>query len=182
MPAPVIVVPYDPAWPQQFAAIVARVQPALADIALSIEHVGSTAVPGLAAKPVIDLDVIVAGPREVQVAIERLAGLGYEHRGELGVPQRDAFRYPPGTARHHLFVCQQGSQALANHLGVRDYLRNHPEAAREYGALKQRLAREFHDDIDGYVEAKTPFILDILRHVGFRPSQLAEVERINRQR
>lgn len=182
MSSPVIVTAYDPAWPQRFAAIAAEVWPAVADMAVAIEHVGSTAVPGLAAKPVIDIDVIVPGAPEVALAIARLSGIGYEHRGDLGVPQREAFRRPPGTAPHNLYVCPRDSPALANHLGVRDYLRAHPDVARSYGALKQQLAQRFAGDIDGYVEAKTPFLLEILQRIGFDERQLAEVERINRQR
>jgi GrpB-like predicted nucleotidyltransferase (UPF0157 family) len=176
----IVVVDYDPAWPQMFETLRARIEPALADIALAIEHVGSTAVPGLAAKPIVDIDVVVS-PEHVATAIERLAELGYGHKGDLGVPGREAFAYPPDTPRHHLYVCPVGNTALANHLTVRDCLREHPDAAREYADLKKRLATTFADDVDGYVEGKSAFILDVLQWSGFDAVVLQDIERINRR-
>ena len=176
---PIVVVPYDPEWPSRFEAIRARIQPALGDVALSIEHVGSTSVPGLAAKPVIDIDVIVASPDDVPVAIQRLATVGYSHRGDLGVPGREAFSAPDGAIAHHLYVCPQGVLALRNHLAVRHHLRSHPEAVEAYGALKRRAAAEV-DDIDAYIEAKTPLILRFLAAEGLSKDDLAAVEGVNR--
>lgn len=175
------VVHYDPAWPDRFDALRRRIEPAVADVVLAIEHVGSTAVPGLAAKPVIDLDVVVARA-DVAEGIRRLVDLGYEHRGDLGIPDREAFRPPPGSPRHHLYLCPPDSQALANHLAVRDHLRRHQGDARAYGELKLRLARRHSDDIDAYVEGKTAFLLDILRRSGFDARTLVEIEGMNRRR
>lgn len=177
---PIEVVDADPAWPLVFARLRAAIWPALADIALGIEHVGSTAVPGLAAKPIVDIDVIVP-PGQVVAATARLAGLGYAHKGDLGVPGREAFAHPPDTPRHHLYVCPAANTALANHLAVRDYLRANPDAARAYGELKRRLAVRFAEDVDGYVEGKSAFILDILRRSGFAEADLAAIEAINRR-
>lgn len=95
---------------------------------------------------------------------------------------REAFAQPPGTRRHHLYVCPVGNTALANHLAVRDYLRANPAAARAYGELKKRLAVRFADDVDGYVEAKSPFILDVLRRAGFTEHDLADIAALNRRR
>lgn len=175
------VVAYDPAWPDGFDTVRRRIRPAVADIALAIEHVGSTAVPGLPAKPVIDIDVVV--PRAALAdGILRLTDLGYEHRGDLGVPDREAFRPPPGPPRHHLYLCPADSRALANHLAVRDHLRRHRDDARAYGALKRRLARRYPDDMDAYVEGKTAFLLDILRRSGFDALELEAIEAMNRRR
>ncbi len=113
--------------------------------------------------------------------VARLEALGYEHRGDLGVPEREAFRAPRDTPRHHLYMCPEGSPALANHLAVRDYLRKHPDAAREYGELKKRLALRFADHIDAYVEGKTDFLLRVLESAGFRPGALEEIARVNRR-
>lgn len=124
----VVVVDYDPDWPSLFETLRASIWRTVADIVLSIEHVGSTAVPGLAAKPVIDIDVVVP-EGAVAVGIDRLQALGYEHRGDLGVPQREAFRSPDGSPRHHLYLCPSTSLALANHLAIRDYFRARPAAA-----------------------------------------------------
>ena len=177
----IVVVDYDPAWPRVFDVLAARIRPAIADIVLAIEHVGSTAVPGLAAKPIVDLDVVVS-PGQIATAIDRLAAIGYTHKGDLGVPGREAFAQPPDTPRHHLYVCPTGSTALANHLAVRDHLRGHPADAREYADLKIRLAETFADDVDGYVEGKSAFILDVLRRSGFDTDTLRDIEDINRIR
>lgn len=163
---PVTVQDYDPAWPDLFEQVRTRVATALGDLAVGIEHVGSTAVPGLAAKPVIDLDVIVASADDVPAAVERLATLGYEHEGTLGIPGREAFRWPPGTARHHLYVCTRDSAELDRHLRFRDHLRTHPDVAAAYARLKRQAATEHRDDRDGYTAAKSRFVADVLRAAG----------------
>ena len=123
MRPPARVVDNDPAWPIAFEEIRSRLEPALADVALALEHVGSTAVPGLAAKPVIDVDVVVADATQVPIAIERLAALGYEHQGDLGVVGREAFGPLPGGPYHHLYVVVEGSEPHLDHVQLRDYLR-----------------------------------------------------------
>jgi GrpB-like predicted nucleotidyltransferase (UPF0157 family) len=177
--AEIVVIDYDPAWPELFAAIRRAISSAAGDLVVAIEHVGSTAVPGLTAKPIVDLDLVVA-PDAVPMAIARLTAVGYAHKGNLGVPGREAMRHPPGSPRHHLYVCAEGNLALANHLAVRDYLRAHPDAARAYGDLKRRLAAAHADDVDGYVAGKTAFILDVLRRSGFAATDLESIRRINR--
>ncbi|HSM05411.1 MAG TPA: GrpB family protein [Longimicrobiales bacterium] len=176
----VVVVPYDPDWPRRFEALRDRIRPAVEDVALAIEHVGSTAVPGLAAKPVIDIDVVV--PRSaVADGIRLLAASGYEPRGDLGIPDREAFRAPAGLPRHHLYLCPADSLALANHLTVRDHLRSHPDDVRAYGELKTRLAARFAEDMDAYVEGKSAFLLDVLRRCSFDETALTGIERMNRR-
>jgi GrpB-like predicted nucleotidyltransferase (UPF0157 family) len=176
----IVVVDYDPSWPELFEKLKAHVEPVLAGLAISIEHVGSTAVPGLAAKPVIDLDVVVS-EGDVAEAVVRLATLGYEHLGDQGVPEREAFRAPPGAPVHHLYVCPSTSVALANHRAVRDHLRATPTDARAYGELKRQLAARYVDDADGYVEGKTSFLLAILRRNGVSEERLRDIERANRR-
>jgi GrpB-like predicted nucleotidyltransferase (UPF0157 family) len=176
----VIVVAYDPAWPQIFEDLRARIWPAVASFALGIEHVGSTSVPGLAAKPIIDLDVVAETPAMVEQIIGALGGLGYVHRGDLGIKGREAMEAPVGPA-HHLYVCLAGSEALRNHLFLRDYLRAHPNLAASYGELKMRLAREFADDIDGYVDGKTDFILEILARSDLTVDGLKRIGEANRK-
>lgn len=131
---------------------------ALDDVAVAIEHVGSTAVPGLAAKPVIDL-VVVVEPERVQEAIDRLAAVGYVHRGDLGVEGREAFSSPDSERRHHLYVSATGSEELRAQLAFRDRLRRDTALAAEYEALKRELAVRFRDDRPGYTEAKTDFVV-----------------------
>lgn len=177
----IVVVDYDPAWPEIFEQLRRQVWSVLHDVALTVEHVGSTSVPGLAAKPIIDMSVIVASEGEVPLAITRLATLGYEHLGDLGIEGREAFRRPDGLPAHHLYVCPQGSLGLQNQLAVRDYLRSHPQMAQEYGQLKKRLARKFPDDIESYVAGKTDLILEMLREQGLASEQLAAIAQANRK-
>ena len=174
-----VVVEYDPSWPARFEAIRDRIAPALGPLAASIEHVGSTSVPGLAAKPVIDLDVVVTDADAVPAAIEVLTGLGYEHLGEVGVRGREAFRRPPGTVSHNLYVCLAGGEGLRNHLALRNHLRTHPEAVLAYGELKRRLAAEV-PDIDAYVIGKTDLIVSFLRAEGIDEDTLHSIEVANK--
>jgi GrpB-like predicted nucleotidyltransferase (UPF0157 family) len=176
----IAVVDYDPAWPAAFESLRAAIWPAVHDIATAIEHVGSTAVPGLAGKPVVDLDIVVSTASAAATAIRRLGALGYVHRGDLGVPGREAFRAPASGPRHHLYLCLASSHALANHLAVRDHLRAHPHLAAEYGALKKQLAVRFAHDSGGYTAGKTDLLIGVLRDAGFDPGQIEEIERINR--
>lgn len=176
-----MVVEYDPNWLHIFEQLHARVWPAVSDLALSVEHVGSTSVPGLAAKPVIDLNVVARSEQDVPALIERLATLGYVHRGNLGIEGREAFYQPADLPRHHLYLSPQGSLGLRNHLTVRDHLRANPAIAREYGELKRRLARAFPDDIDGYIDGKTDFIVGILRRAGLHPEQVSSIEAANKK-
>ena len=177
--AQVIVVAYDPAWPVIFAQLKSRIWPHIQDLATSIEHVGSTSVPALAAKPIIDMTIIVPHASVMQTLVGRLASIGYQHRGNLGVPGREAFARPEGTPDHHLYVCVNGTEAMRNHLAVRAYLRSNPVAVKAYAALKKQLAARFPDDIDGYIEGKTQFILNILAQSGFSPEQISRIQTIN---
>lgn len=117
---------------------------------------------------------------EVPLTIERLATLGYIHRGNLGIEGREAFKQPDGLPRHHLYLCPQSSLGLKNPLALRDYRRTHPDIAQAYGDLKKQLADQFPHDIDSYVEGKTDFILGILRQQGFSQEQCAVIDQVNR--
>ena len=123
---------YDPHWPELFRELRDRLPAGLRMRARSIEHIGSTAVPGLAAKPIIDIDVVVADRADVAGAIAMLADAGYPHKGDAGVPGRAAFDQPPHLPEHHLYVCVEGSAPLVAHLRLRDHLRANPGTAREY--------------------------------------------------
>lgn len=175
-----MVADYDPSWPGTFETLKSRIL-RLGSVALAVEHVGSTAVPGLAAKPIIDIDVIVATPAQVTLAIERLATLGYVHRGNLGIAGREAFASPDGPAAHHVYVCVLGSTALANHLSIRDYLRRNPEAAAKYATLKKELARQLPSDADRYIRGKTDFLVGILRDAGLSDDALQAIDDANRK-
>ena len=176
----VVVVDYDTEWPRLFDELRARVWPAVADVALAIEHVGSTSVVGLAAKPIIDMTVVVPSPADVPGTIERLAAVGYQHVGDMGIAGREAFNAPAGLARHNLYVCAQGTIGIVNQIAVRDYLRAHPDAVVAYARLKKQLARRFPHDINSYVLGKTELLLGVLRAAGLTEAQLAEIEEDNR--
>ena len=159
---PVIVVPYDPAWPEMFATVRDRIATVLGDLAVGIEHVGSTAVPGVDAKPIIDIDVVIRNSDDFLEVATRLATLGYMHLGDLGIVGREAFRAPTESPRHHLYVLASGSAPLQAHLLLRDALRADPDLAQEYAALKRSLAERHRDDRDSYAEGKTHFITSVL--------------------
>jgi len=173
-----IVVDYDPDWPRLFDQLVDELRPLLADVEVrSFEHVGSTSVPGLAAKPIIDLDIVVPGD-QVTAAIGALEAGGYEYLGEMGVPQRHAFRRPT-PPKVNTYVVVEGSLSLRNHLALRDVLRRDDALRDRYSAVKKALADET-DDIDAYVDGKTDMVLEILAAADFAADELAEFERINR--
>jgi GrpB-like predicted nucleotidyltransferase (UPF0157 family) len=163
MTEPVIIVDYDPKWPEVFEALRARIAKALGNLAAAIEHVGSTAVPGLAAKPVVDIDVLLSSTGSLREAIERLAALGYADEGNLGVAGREAFRQPADQPAHHLYVCDPDSVEFLRHIAFRDYLRRHPESAKNYAELKRQLAVECGCDRARYGAGKDEFARDILR-------------------
>ncbi len=170
---------YDAEWPGTFARIYAHVWPAVQHAAMALEHVGSTAVPGLPAKPVVDACVIVATPRDIPHVVKALTNIGYVHRGDLGVPEREAFRHVPSLPKHHLYASHRHSLSVRNQLSLRNYLRSHPEAVEEYGKLKQALARQFPEDIECYIAGKTNFILGILRKAGLSEEDLAAIRDVN---
>jgi GrpB-like predicted nucleotidyltransferase (UPF0157 family) len=158
----IFIVDYDDTWPLRFQDLAASVRATLGNIVLRIEHIGSTAVLGLAAKPVIDLDVVVSSSRGVEAAILKLAQIGYAHQGDLGVQGREAFRSPPGETQHHLYVLAEGAEELKRHLAFRDALRANPALRDEYSRLKQSLAARHADDRAAYTDGKTEFILATL--------------------
>lgn len=179
MSGELIVVPYDPEWPARFESIETALQRALVGVpVLAIEHVGSTSVPGLAAKPVIDIDIVVRGDT-VPAAVAALEAIGYRHIGDLGVPDREAFRAPSLAPRQNIYVTVEGCLSLRNHLGVRDILRARPDLRDEYGAVKLALANQT-DDIEVYLDGKTDIVLKILSELGLPPHEIRELERINR--
>lgn len=175
---PIQVVAYDPRWPDVFAQIAAPIAQQLQAYAAKIEHVGSTAVPGLAAKPVIDMDIVVQHSADIPAIIAVLATLGHQHRGDLGIAGREAFAAPMHLPRHHLYLGHHTAPSIRNHLLVRDYLRQHPQAVTAYAQLKQHLAHTCGDDIDAYVAGKSQFLAEILRTQGMAN---ADVEAIIHQ-
>jgi len=173
--AAVQVVDYDPDWCRTFQTLKEHVWPSVCDVSIGIEHVGSTSVPGMAAKPVIDMDIVVAARSTVPLLILRLAELGYEHRGNLGIQDRESFSAPDGKPAHHLYVCVQNSLALQNHIAFRDYLRKHPSDVLAYSALKKQLAEQFPNDRDQYVKGKAWFVVSLLKKCGLTREDLESI-------
>lgn len=158
----VTVVPYSREWPEQFARVAADLRRALVDVpVVSIEHVGSTSVPGLAAKPVIDIDVVVRRA-DLPAAIAALAAIGYTHRGDLGVADRESMAAPDDDPRRNVYICIEGTLHLRNHLAVRAILRERPDLRDRYGAIKTQLARDPAMDIERYLALKSPVLQEVL--------------------
>ena len=128
----VIVLPYDKAWKSAFEKIKTEIEAALGDLIVGIEHVGSTSVEGMSAKPCIDIDVIIKDCSAFAAVVDGLKGIGYIHEGDLGIKDREAFKYmdKPHLMMHHLYVCPQYSEELHRHITFRDFLRSNPEAVR----------------------------------------------------
>lgn len=157
--------PYNPAWPQWFGIVRSRIEPQLADVAHDIEHVGSMAISGMTAKPIIDIDIVVARV-DFAVVQERLATLGYVHQGDLGIPDREAFDLADAEAKrslsaHHLYVCMTGAAELRKHLTFRDFLRQHPEWVRRLSDLKVLLCERSGNDRPAYMDGKTEMMQQI---------------------
>lgn len=163
----VFVVPYDPLWIQSFNQIREELESALGALAVAIEHVGSTSVAGLSAKPIIDIDIVISDKSMLSETIEALSQIGYIHEGDLGISGREAFTYEDKEhlMKHHLYVCPSDSPELRRHLAFRDYLRTHPEAAKEYGRIKEQAAKLFPHDIERYIAYKSAFIERIYREM-----------------
>ena len=164
----VIVVPYDPKWKDDFEEIKKDLAAAIGDLNVCIEHVGSTSVEGLAAKPIIDIDVLLPDVSDFSAVAERLASIGYYHVGDQGVLDREVFKYEnkPHLRKHHLYVCPPQSAEYHRHVTFRDYLRTHPEAVLEYGKVKTEGAKRFPNDMDSYMAFKAPIVEAIYRKCG----------------
>lgn len=180
MSPPIVVVDPDPKWPDTFTSVRRDLFAALAAVpVLAIEHVGSTSVPGLPAKPVIDIDIVVRRPY-VGLAAEALERAGYVPLGEMGVVDRFAFKPPDDGVRRNVYVTVEGCLSLRNHLAVRSVLRRDPELRDAYASVKRRLATET-DDIDVYVEGKSRIVRLILEQAGLSAAELDDIESINLQ-
>jgi GrpB-like predicted nucleotidyltransferase (UPF0157 family) len=154
------VVPYDPAWPREFECEASRIAEVLRNVAIAIHHIGSTAIPGIHAKPIIDILLEISDLPSLDANSAAMMSLGYEAMGEFGIPHR---RYFPknnadGTRTHQVHAFEAGSETAIRHLAFRDYMIAHPMAAHAYGELKQSLARQHPDSIEGYMDGKDAFI------------------------
>ncbi|RYZ54832.1 MAG: GNAT family N-acetyltransferase [Sphingobacteriales bacterium] len=184
------IVPYSSSWPADFERLKAVYMQRLPSTVKAIEHVGSTAVPGLDAKPVLDIDIVVEDAGEIPGIINRLSELGYIHVGDRGIPGREAFEQLKETGpfgldqqswpRHNLYLCINGSASLRNHLLVREALRTDEGLRSKYAALKHQLAEAAGGDINAYVEGKSSFLTGILLQQGFAENELEVIIEQNR--
>lgn len=162
----VVVLPYDEKWQYDFLNIKKEIESVIGNLIIGIEHVGSTSVKGMSAKPCIDIDVIIDDYSVFTDVVNLLSTIGYIHEGDLGIKDREAFRYEnkPHLQTHHLYVCPQYSKELKRHITFRDYLRNHPEAIRKYSSIKEEAAKLYPNDIDSYIDYKS-FCIKELYHL-----------------
>ncbi|MBO5973723.1 MAG: GrpB family protein [Clostridia bacterium] len=168
--ASVIVVPYDEAWKLAFEEIKKEIEGAIGDLIIGIEHVGSTSVEGLSAKPCIDIDVVIKDYSVFATVVNKLETIGYIHEGDLGIKDREAFKYSnkPHLQKHHLYVCPQDSKELYRHITFRNFLRNNAEAVKQYSLAKETAAQLYPNDIDKYIECKSPCIEELYKMCGLK--------------
>ena len=162
----VIVEEYNPEWKKEFECISNELLEVLGQKIISIEHVGSTSVQGLAAKPIIDIDIVI--DNNFEEVKQELETVGYHYEGDLGIPGREAFRYENKShlLKHHLYVCNKENEELHRHITFRDYLRKHKEDRDNYSAVKKEMALQYPYDIDSYMEGKQSVILEIYKKCG----------------
>lgn len=151
---------------------------------IQIEHVGSTSVVGLSAKPIIDIVIVFNSMDEFEIIKRCLENINYIHVGNQGIQDREAFKLtkPNDLYNHHLYVALRGSLGLKNPLTFRDHLRNHPNDVQRYGNLKKELAKQYPFDIDSYIEGKTDFIISVLKQYDFSQEELMEIIKINKKK
>lgn len=163
----VVVEKWNPKWKDEFEKIVASLGKDIIYNSIKIEHVGSTSVEGLSAKPIIDLDIVIENDK-FEIIKRLLNDKGYEHEGDLGIEGREAFSYSgkEELMTHHLYVCPKDSKELFKHITFRDFLKNNPALASEYSKVKEQAAVLYHDDIDKYMEFKSEIIEKIYKKCG----------------
>ena len=181
----IIIENYSPEWASAFQKLKSVFEQEIGNLATEIHHVGSTAVEGLASKPVLDIDLVIESREVLPELIHTLEKLGYEYIGDLGIEGREAFLYrsekSPEDGKgslwpvHHLYVCTKNNSAFQNHIKFRDYLRQNRVKANEYGELKKQLAAENKSDRRLYSEKKTDFITNVLNEIGFDALTLQEI-------
>jgi GrpB-like predicted nucleotidyltransferase (UPF0157 family) len=154
------VAPYDPSWPAKFTSEAECIRAALGSMAVAVHHIGSTAIPGIFAKPIIDMLLEVEDIQAFDALSSALTELGYEAKGEFGIPGRRYFRKESteGMRTHQIHAFEKGSPASERHLAFRDYMIGQPAIAQSYSLLKQQLAASHPDDIEAYMDGKDSFV------------------------
>ena len=163
----VVVEKWNPKWKDEFERIVDSLGEDVIYNSIKIEHVGSTSVEGLSAKPIIDLDIVIENDK-FEIIKRLLNDKGYKHEGDLGIEGREAFSYSgkEELMTHHLYVCPKDSKELFKHITFRDFLKSNPALASEYSKVKEQAAVLYLDDIDKYMEFKSEIIEKIYKRCG----------------
>jgi GrpB-like predicted nucleotidyltransferase (UPF0157 family) len=160
----IVVVPYNPRWPELFRQEAAKIATIFGEELVTIQHIGSTSIPGMSAKPIIDIMPVVRDIQQVEMFNAAMIQLGYESKGEFGIPGRRYFSKGGDANRsHHVHTYQLNHPEVARHLDFRDYLSAHPEEAQQYASLKIALAQQFPHDISGYMAGKDAFIKETIQ-------------------
>lgn len=161
----IIIVPYDNSWPIKYQDEVKRIKKILENEIISDHHIGSTSIPGMSAKPIIDILLEVRNISKIDEYNQKMIELGYEPRGELGIPGRRYFsrEEPKDLRTHHIHAFQSGDENLARHLAFRDYMISHNKEAKIYARLKEGLARKYRYDVDAYIVGKESYVNEIER-------------------
>jgi GrpB-like predicted nucleotidyltransferase (UPF0157 family) len=155
--------PHNQDWAAEYQTIAAQLKPIFGKQLLLIEHIGSTSIPGIKAKPIIDVLIAVTDIGRVTEIVPAMETLGYDFRGERGIPGRQYFRMEPDSSSGiHIHVYQQGHEAITEKLDFRDYMRTHPDRAQAYSQLKEKLAEKFRQDRVTYTESKADFIVETI--------------------
>jgi GrpB-like predicted nucleotidyltransferase (UPF0157 family) len=152
------VVEYDSAWPRMFEIERDLLRRTLGGIAVAIHHIGSTAVPGLAAKPIIDILIETTDVGALDEHNTRMRAIGYEPKGEFGIPGRRYFEKGGDNRSHHVHAFTRGDSNVRQHIAFRDCLRTNPHLAQEYGELKKRVAQACENDIERYCDGKDAYV------------------------
>ncbi len=181
--------PYNPNWKIEFEKINQVIKKQLNGLKIDIQHVGSTSIPGLFAKPILDIDIIIDNKDLLFDIKLRLERIGYKFKGEQGITGRFAFRQTSGSTpsttpkhkwqSHHLYVCYSDSLALKNHLLLRDALRKDKDLVEKYSQLKKSLTENFNITREAYTILKTDFIVSILANAEFDKVELKEIINVN---
>ena len=157
------IVSYDPNWKDMYKEESEKIKNVLSDIIIDIHHVGSTAIPGIKAKPVIDILVEVKDIEGVDQYNYKMRELGYEVMGEYGIPKRRFFRKGGNKRTHHIYIFKVGNEEIERHINFKEYMIAHPDKGQEYSKLKEKLANKYTYDVENYTNGKSDFIKGIDR-------------------
>ena len=154
----VIVTPYQSSWPDAFQQEKEQLETIFGDRLLAVHHIGSTSVPGLSAKPILDILPVVDSLDGIEAFDAAMEQIGYEAKGEFGMSGRRYYRKGGDNRTHHIHLYADGNPEIMRHVVFRDYLRQQPEEVEAYSTIKERLAHQYPQDISAYIAGKDSFV------------------------